>query len=164
MNCLNILNKKRVFGKDIEHIRHLSKKIDEKLSKSNIPDDSKIDKLSFDELQDLNKILGLTSFLLCKYEEKKETRSILEHFVSIITESAQSIQGLDDEISELIISAEDSINKVKDMHANISEKSDFTKDADSDNKSSSINFTKFATEINTLEYQQNSPEETAQVI
>ena len=34
---------------------------------------------------------------------------------------------LDDEISELILSAEDSINKVKDLHAHIDDKSDFKK-------------------------------------
>ncbi|QUC65117.1 hypothetical protein NsoK4_02305 [Nitrosopumilus sp. K4] len=163
MNCLNILNKKRDFTKDIEHVKSLSEKIEKKLSQSNIPDDAHIDKLSFEELQDIDKILGLANFLLCKYDEKKETRSILQHFVSIISESAQSIEGLDDEISELIISAEDSINKVKDMYANISDKSDFD-GQESDEESSSINLTNFDTEINTIGYQQNSQEETAQVI
>ena len=54
-------------------------------------------------------------------------RSILKHFTSIIGETASSLEDLDDEVSELIISAEDSINKVKDMHTHISEKSDFKK-------------------------------------
>jgi len=164
VNCLNILNSKRGFATDIEKIRSLSDKIDKKLSKSKIPDDSKLDKLSFEELQDLNKILGLADFLLCKYEEKKEMRSILQNFVSIITESAKSIEGLDDEIAELIVSAEDSINKVKDLHTNISEKSDFDAKPRSKNESGSINLTNFVAEINTLEYQQNSQEKTAQVI
>ncbi|MCV0373028.1 MAG: hypothetical protein K5793_05685 [Nitrosarchaeum sp.] len=162
---MNILNSKRDFATDIEKIRSLSDKIDKKLSKFKIPDDSKLDKLSFEELQDLNRILGLADFLLCKYEEKKETRSILQNFVSIITESAKSIEGLDDEIAELIVSAEDSINKVKDLHTNISEKSDFTATKfGSKNESGSINLTNFVTEINTLEYQQNPQEKTAQVI
>ena len=66
----------------------------------------------------------------------------------------------------LIISAEDSINKVKEMHVNISEKSDFKKryhdgpDFD-EQETSAINLTNFATEINTIEYQQNSPGDTA---
>lgn len=162
MNCLNILTKKRAFPKDIENVKSLSEKIEKKLSKSKIPDDAQIEKLSFEELQDLNKILGLANFLLCKYEEKKETRSILQHFVSIISESAQSIEGLDDDISELIISAEDSINKVKDMYVRISDKSDIGDDSEED--SGSINLTNFDTEINTVGYQQNSQEETAQVI
>ncbi len=168
MKCLNILKTKRDFSIDLERVRLLSEKIDKKLSVSKIPYSSKIDKLSFDELQDLNKILNITDFLLCKYEEKKETRSILERFVSVITESAKSIEGLDEEISELIMSAEDSINKVKDMYSNISDKSNFDADSKSGgskvNEWGSINLTNFTTEINTIGYQQNSQEETAQVI
>ena len=163
MNRLKILTRKRDSAKDIDTVKILSEKIEKKLSKSKIPDDAQIEKLSFEELQDLNKILGLTNFLLCKYEEKKETRSILQNFVSIISESAQSIEGLDDEISELIISAEDSINKVKDTYVRISDKSDLDKEFEGGD-SSSINLTNFNTEINTVGYQQNSQEETAQVI
>ena len=167
MNYLKILNTTRSFSKELGVIKLLSEKIDDKLSKSKILDDSKIDKLTFEELQDLNKVLGLTNFLLCKYEEKKETRSILQYFVSIITESTQSIQSLDDDISELIISAEDSINKVKDMHVCISEKSTFNDDPKqncTEAESGSINLTNFTTEINTIGYQQNFQEDAVQVI
>ena len=48
---------------------------------------------------------------------------ILQQFVSVITESVTSMESLDDEISELILSAEDSIDKVKNMHSKISTKS-----------------------------------------
>lgn len=167
MTCLNLFTSKRNFPVDVDNIRSLSNKIEKKLSQLKSPDDYKLDKLSFEELQDLNKILGLTDFMLCKYEEKKETHSILQNFVSIIRDSAQSIEYLDDEISELIVSAEDSINKVKDMHYNISEKSDLDYPKTNESKeveSSSINLTNFTTEINTVEYQQTSTEETAQVI
>ncbi len=156
-----ILNSKRNFSKDIERIRTLSSKIDKKLSEIKPSDDDKIDKLTFDELQDLNKIVGIADFMLCKHADKKEIHSILKHFVSIISDTANSLENLDDEISELIISAEDSINKVKDMHVHISEKSDFKKryhdgpDYD-EHETSAINLTHFGTEINTTEYQQNS--------
>ncbi len=166
MQYLTILNSKRNFSKDIDRIRTLSSKIDKKLSQTKPSDDDKIDKLTLEELQDLNKIVGIADFMLCKYADKKETRSILRHFVSIITETANSLETLDDEISELIISAEDSINKVKDMHTNISEKSDFKKrfhDGPEYNEyeTSAINLTHFGTEINTVEYQLNSQEHTA---
>jgi len=127
MQYLTILNSKRNFSKDIERIRTISSKIDKKLSETKPSDDNKIDKLTLEELQDLNKIVGIADFMLCKYDDKKEMRSILKHFVSIISDTANSLDNLDDEISELIISAEDSINKVKDMHTHISEKSDFKK-------------------------------------
>ena len=53
------------------------------------------------------------------------------------------------------------------MHTTISEKSDFDRTKSvtlEEEKQGSINLTNFATEINTIEYQQNSPEKTAQVI
>ena len=140
--------------------------IDKKLSEVKPSEDSKIDKLSFEELQDLDKIVGIANFMMCKYADKKEMRSILKHFTSIIEETAGSLEDLDGEVSELILSAEDSINKVKDMHGNISDKSDFKKnyldgpDYD-EHETSAINLTNFATEINTVGYQQNSREETA---
>ena len=167
MTHLKILNPLRDFSKDLELVKQFSEKIDKKLSKSKIPDESKIEKLTLEELQDLNKILGLANFLLYKYEEKKETRSVLQHFVSIISESAESVEELDDEISELILAAEDSFNKVKYIHTHISEKSDLeniSESVSSDDESGSINLTNFTTEVNTLEYQQTSQGETAQVI
>jgi len=158
---LTILNSKRNFSKDIERIRELSSKIDKKLSEAKPSDNNKIDKLTLEELQDLNKIVGLADFMLCKYADKKEMRSILKHFVSIISDTANSLEDLDDEISELIISAEDSINKVKDMHTHISEKSDFKKRYHdgpeyNEHETSAINLTNFGTQVNTAEYQQNS--------
>ncbi len=158
----------RNFSKDIEFVRKVSDKIDKKLSNSDKSINPKIDKMSVEELQDLNKIVSLADFMLCKYEDKKETRSILENFVSIIRESAESIDDIDDEVSELIISAEDSINKVKEIHTNISDKYDFDKSnvdtLEDDSENSSNNLTKFAIEINSNGYQQNSEEKDTQVI
>ncbi len=157
----------RNFSKDLEFVRNISYKIDKKLSNSDSKN-TKIDKLSVEELQDLNKIVSLADFLLCKYEDKKETHSILEHFVSIIRESAESIEEIDDEVSELIISAEDSINKVKEVHTNISEKFDFKKSdiktPEDDLENSSNNLTNFAIEINSQGYQHNSKDKDTQVI
>ena len=158
----------RNFSKDIEFVRKVSDKIDKKLSNSDKSINPKIDKMSVEELQDLNKIVSLADFMLCKYEDKKETRSILEHFVSIIRESAESIDEVDDEVSELIISAEDSINKVKEIHTNISDKYDFEKSdiktPEDDSENSSNNLTNFAIEINSHGYQHNSKDKDTQVI
>jgi GTPase involved in cell partitioning and DNA repair len=156
-----MLNSKRDFLKDIERIRSLSSIIDKKLSEVKSPDSDKIDKLTLDELQDLDKIAGICDFMLSKHADKKEMREILRHFTTVITETADSMGNLDDEISELILSAEDSINKVKDLRAHIDTKSHFKKkycdgpDYDH-NETSGINLTNFVTEINPVEYQQNS--------
>ena len=156
-----MLNSKHDFLKDIERIRSLSSVIDKKLSQVTPSDADKIDKLTLDELQDLDKIVGIADFMLTKYADKKEMCSILKHFTTVITETSDSMGNLDDEISELILSAEDSINKVKDLHAHIDKKSDFKKfycdGPDYDHaQTSGINLTNFVTEINPVEYQQNS--------
>ncbi len=164
---MTFIKSRRGFSKDLEFVRNISNKIDIKLTKSNISNKSRIDKLSIEELQDIRKIANIADFMLCKYADKKETCSILEYFVSIIRESTESIEEIDDEVSEMIISAEDSINKVKEIHTNISEKYDFEKPQIKTNdtlKNSSNYLTNSVIEINSLEYQQNSKEEDAQVI
>ena len=165
---MTFLNSGRNFSKDLEFIRNVSGKIDKKLAQSNNSINSKIDGLSVEELQDLGKIVGLADFMLCKYHDKKDTKAILEHFVSIIRESAESIEEVDDEVSELIISSEDSINKIKEIHATISEKYDLEKSGiktpGENLENSSNNLTKIAIEINSHEYQQNSKDKYRQVI
>ncbi len=166
MQYLNVLNAKRDFSKDLERIKSLSSKIDKKISDAKSSDDKNLEKLTLEELQDLNKIVGIADFMLVKYADKKEMRSILKYFVSVISDAAGSIEDLDDEISELIMSAEDSISKVKGIHVDISEKSDFKKKYHdgpdyNEHETSAINLTNFATEINTVEYQQNSQGNTA---
>ncbi len=164
MQYLNFLNPKTDLPKDISNIQSISAKIEKKLSESGV----QIDKLTLEELQDINKIVGLANFILCKYEDKKETRLILQHFVSIIGDSAQSMDSIDDDISELILSAEDSINKVKNMHSKISEKSDLEKsyldESDDESENGSFNLTNFTTPINTSKYQEKSQRDTIQVI
>jgi len=92
----------------------------------------------------------------------------LKHFVSIIHDSAESIEEIDDEVSELIISAEDSINKLKEIHTNVSEKYDIEKSGiktiEDGPENSSNNLTKVTIEINSQDYPQNSTEKNAQVI
>ena len=161
MQYLTLLGSKHNFSKDFDVLKSISSKIDRKLSENKSFDEKKLDKLSVEELQDLQKIVGIADFMLCKYSDKKEMKSILKYFVSLISETADSLETLDDEISELIISAEDSINRVKDMHSHISDKSEIEQKYDDGpdytrQETSAINLTKFAIEINTLEYQQNS--------
>jgi len=161
-----MLNAISSFSKDLYKLRYISSKIDQRLSDIKAPDDAIVDKLTVDELQDLKKIVGIADFMMCKYADKKEMRSILKHFVSIVSDAASSLENLDDEVSELIIAAEDSISKVKDMYSHISEHSDFKKnyrDGPDYNvyETSGINLTNFTTEINTVEYQQNSQGEIA---
>lgn len=151
-----MIKPKRNFHKDITRIKSISEKIEKKLAKINPSYEQKIDGLTLEELQDLNKIVGLADFMLYKYEDKKETREILEDFVDMIKNAAEHIEETDDELSELIVSAEDSIGKIKHLHSSISEKYDFDRHVSTDTKLSSNNLTKITTEINTVGYQQTS--------
>lgn len=159
--------KSNKISKDLDFLKNISGKIDQKISQSNTKN-LKIENLTLEELQDLRKIVGLADFMLHKYEDKKDTKSILEYFVSIIRDSAQSIENIDDEVSELIISAEDSIGKIKELHTNISEKYDLEKSGqnieEDESENSANNFTKIAIEINSQEYLENSTEKKGQVI
>ncbi len=165
---MTFLKSRRSFSKDLEFVRNISEKIDRKLSQSNNSINPKIDKLSLEELQDLDKIVRIADFILFKYEDKKETSSLLKNFVSIIHDSAESIEEIDDEVYELIISAEDSINKLKEIHTNVSEKYDIEKSGiktiEDGPENSSNNLTKATIEINSQDYPQNSTEKNAQVI
>lgn len=161
-----MLNSIRDFSKDIGRIKSISSKIDKKLSEIKPSDENVIDHLTFEELQDLNKLVGIADFMLCKHSDKKELQSILQYFKSVISDTANSIIEIDDDVSELILAAEDSINKVKDMHTNISDKSDFKKkyhDGPDYNEyeTSAINLTTFVTQIHPLGYQEKSQEDTA---
>ncbi len=160
-----ILNTRRSLVRDIERIKTISSKIDKKISEIKPSDAEKIDKLTLEELGDLNKIVGIADFMLCKYAENKDMHSILKHFVSIISDTAKSLDDINDEISELILSAEDSINKVKDIHTHISDRSEIKRGFHNGSgydvsKTSGINLTNPTTEINIPEYQQNSQEQT----
>ena len=154
-------------SRDLDFIRAVSQKIDKKISMSYKTVDSKLCKLTLEELQDLSKITGLADFMLNKYADKKETRHILEYFTSIIYETAESIEKIDDEVAELIISSEDHINKIKQVHMNISEKYDLEKSnipSFGDVEDSANNLTKIAIEINSQEYLENSTDNIEQVI
>jgi hypothetical protein len=161
-----MLNSIRDFSKDIGRIKLISSKIDKKLSEIKPSEDHIVDNLTFEELQDLNKLVGIADFMLCKYSDKKELHSILQYFKSVISDTANSVVEIDDEVSELILAAEDSINKVKDMHTNISEKSDFKKKYHNgpdynEYETSAINLTTFVTQIHPIGYQEKSQGDTA---
>ena len=156
----------RDFTRDIETVRNISAKLDKRISKEKIPQD-KIDRLSVEELLDLNKITGLANFMLCKYEDKKATREILEGLVSIINDACRSVDGIDDEIAELLVAAEDSIHKIRSAHTFISNTSDVGHEYDARQdsaKTGANNLTNIVTEINPLEYLSSTRQDDTQVI
>ncbi|MFB5597603.1 MAG: hypothetical protein ACE5RJ_01105 [Nitrosopumilaceae archaeon] len=158
--------------KELAKIKKLSELVEKKLSQLDKKDQQKIDSLSIEELQDLNQILQLADYILCKYENKKEVHSILKDFVGIITKSTHSIEDIDDEINELVISAEGTIQRIKDLQTNVSDNYSIQNKANSkspDSKeepqeTSANNLTNSSTPAYTQGYLQTSRVEAEQVI
>ncbi len=107
-------------------VRSVSEKIDRRASREGIQL-GKIDGLSHEELEDMGRVVALADFLLCKYEDRKETKEMLGSFVRIIGDACESIGEVDDEIAEMLAAAEDSISRVRELHAGISDRSDLGK-------------------------------------
>lgn len=132
-------------------------------------DNRKIEKLNTSELQDLNEILRIADFILTKHETNKDFHSILKEFVGIIDKSAASIESLDDEICELVISAESTIDRIKTLQGKVSDDFDFesnqkAKIVQNSSKSSGNNLTNSSIGVYTQGYQHNSTVEAEQVI
>ncbi len=118
---MTILSPKRNFKKDLEKVRLLSSKIEKKINS----DHPKIDRLTPEQLQDLSEILHLADYLLTKYEDKKDFHELLKEFVNMINSSARSIEDIDDDIEELVLSAEESISHIRAIQARVAAKVDF---------------------------------------
>ena len=110
--------------KDHKKIKQFSSIVKNKLN-SESRNVKKINAFTFEELNDLNKILTISDFILAKYEHKKNVHSILNEFVDLIKETENSIISMDDEIQELTLSAEVPINHIMEIKNKISEKHGF---------------------------------------
>ena len=160
---------RRYSDEDLEKVRKIYSLVDKRL-KSTEKFNQKVENLTIDELNDLSEILRLTDLILTKHEVKKEFHDLLKEFVDIITESADSVEVLDDEISELIISAEGTISRVKALRGKVSEEFDFEMGKTSARREQIIanncsnNLTKSSTGVYTQGYQQKSTLEAEQVI
>ncbi len=110
----------RTLKKDLKKIQKFSSLIETKLLNFDKAE-QKIDKLSFEELQDLNKLLQIADFILTKYEDKKQVYNLIKDFVDMIGNSSNSMDFLDDKISELVVSAQSTISGIKNLQSGVSE-------------------------------------------
>ena len=133
-----ILKPNRNIKKDFEKIKKISSLVEKKLEEYKHKNDKRIEKLTLEQLQDLNEILRITDFILTKHEAKKEFYSLLKEFVDIINKSAGSVEILDDEIGELIISAESTITRIKDLQGTVSKNYDFESKSSNETKSDTV--------------------------
>ena len=112
--------KQRNFLKDFKKIEKFSSLVEKRLLTFD-KDKQRIEKLSFEELQDLNELLRLADYILTKHEDKKEVYALLKDFVAMINNSSNSMDLLNDKITELVVSAEAAISRIKNLQTDISE-------------------------------------------
>ena len=155
--------------KELEKVHKISSLVEKQLANYKEKDQKKIQKLSIDELQDLQEILKITDLILTKHETNRDFHLMLKEFVGIINNSAYSIETLDDEICELVLSAEGTIGKIKNLQGKVSKDYDFEHKKTENSpqiapKTSANNLTNSSTRVYTHEYQHNSTVEAEQVI
>ena len=147
-------------SKELRKIRHFSSIVIKKLKSESISSEN-INNFTFEELTDINKILSLTNFLLAKYENKKNMHLILKEFVDLITKSANSLETIDDDVEELLISSTTEISRLKNIQHNFSRKNDFIfnenkPENEQNGKNGVNNLTRFSTDV----YSPNCPSKT----
>ena len=166
---MTILKPQGNIKKDLKKIRKIYSLVDKRL-KSTEKSNQKVENLTTGELLDLNEMLRLADLILTKHEVKKEFHSLLKEFVEIIIKSAYSVEALDDEINELIYSAEGTMTHLKDLQGKVSDEFDLEAEKTHAKyeqivpKNCSNNLTKSYTGVYNQEYQQNSTLEAEQVI
>ncbi len=129
------LKKQRNFLKDFKKIEKFSSLVEKRLLTFD-KDKQRTEKLSFEELQDLNELLRLADYILTKHEDKKEVYALLKDFVAMINNSSNSMDLLNDKIVELVVSAEAAISRIKNLQTDVSENYSFKGTKESEIKAS----------------------------
>ena len=164
--------KSQKIKKDLNKVKKFSSLVEKELSRFDKKNEKKLEKLSLEELKDLHQLLQIANYILSKHEDKKEIRSLLKEFVDMINYSTLSVDILNDDIQELVISAEISIEKIKNLQGNVSENFSFNttkrnfeaKAPKPTPKTSTNNLTNSTTGLYPQGYLSKSKLETGQII
>ena len=100
---------------NLEKIQQIKSIIEKNIGQNQLS----IKNLEPEELYDYQKILQICEFILVKYENKKSLHENLKKLVNVLDTTMMSIESLDDEINELSISADLSINRLNDFKSNL---------------------------------------------
>ncbi|MBM3905703.1 MAG: hypothetical protein FJ354_03335 [Thaumarchaeota archaeon] len=147
------------FERDLGKVKQLSDLVRKKILESNPNYESKINKLSKDELEDLDSILALAEQIILKHHGKKEAYALLREFVDMMKNWSVSIGEVNDQIQELLISAKSSVSEIESAKSDVSNNLSF----DGQNQGT-INLTKFVNGVHTQEYQGKSKFTFEQVV
>ena len=103
-------------GKNLIQVKELITTIEKKLS-SFENEKFIVEKLDSNELVDFYKILTKCEIILSKYESKKTTYQHMKKFVNILNSTIESLETMDGKITELSVSADFSMKKIKELES-----------------------------------------------
>ncbi len=75
---MSILKPNRSIKKNFEKIKKISSLVEKRLEEHKMKNNKKIEKLTTEQLQDLNEILRISDFILTKHEAKKRISFAVE--------------------------------------------------------------------------------------
>jgi hypothetical protein len=106
----------------LDKIKVLSSKIEQKISqKDKDENDSFIEILSVEELKDIRQVMLAAEYLLTKYQDKRDIKEFLQEFIGLILNASNSVNGLKDELEDLVISAEFALQQIQTLHHDVTE-------------------------------------------
>ncbi|MDE1769076.1 MAG: hypothetical protein KGI28_00800 [Thaumarchaeota archaeon] len=106
----------------LDKIKSLSSKIEQKISqKGKDESDSFIETLSVEELKDLRQVMLAAEYLLTKYQDKRDIKEFLQEFIGLILNASNSVNGLKDELEDLVMSAEFALQQIQTLHGEVTE-------------------------------------------
>lgn len=153
------------FEKDLDKVRHLSTLVKNRILESNPKYERKIQNLTEEELEDLDYVLSLAENVLIKYQHKTEAQIILKEFVELVRNWTSSLNEINDEIQEMLITAQSSVSEIKTAQNDVS--SNFSignKKTQEHLTQGRINLTKSVTPVYTQGYQQSPQVQYEQVV
>ena len=106
----------------LDKIKMMSSKIEQKISqKGKDENDSFIETLSVEELKDIRQVMLAAEYLLTKYQDKRDIKEFLQEFIGLILNASNSVNGLKDELEDLVISAEFALQQIQTLHSDVTE-------------------------------------------
>ena len=100
---------------NLEKIQHMKSIIEKNIGQNQLS----IKNLEPEELYNYQKIMQICEFILVKHENKKSLHESLKKLVNVLDTTMLSLESLDDEINELRLSADSSINRLNDFKSNL---------------------------------------------
>jgi hypothetical protein len=141
--------------------------VKKKILESNPNYEEKLQNLTKEELEDLDKVLGMAEQILLKHQHKKDAYVLLKEFSDLLKNWTLSLSEINDQIQIMLISVQSSVSEIKNAQNDVSTNfsiDETKKQPQTLTTQGTINLTKSATGVYPQEYQQNNQVQFEQVV